>query len=205
MAASPGVRSSLGPPHLPAALVPSRRRRRRRGSWCPSPMLSLSGSHVPGSVAVPALPRLAPHPMAGRRAGGRDRLWADARAAPNPPDRCVQSATRLETRSVSVAAGQRVRNRLLSRERRKATILAEQRSPASLVDFQRRQLGAGGAPVTAHRWIIILTRKPPLRGRPSPSLTDAFGLLVPEVFAGFTTYVCFCSSFRSKHVPGVPV
>lgn len=171
-------------------------------------MKSRSGSHVPGSVAVPALPRLAPHPMVRRQAGGRGRLWAEPEPPPTLPDRCVQSATRLGTRSVSVTAGQRVRNRLLSRERRK-TVLAEQRPPASLVDFQRCPSstrfawcwrGSCHCPPMDH----YTDPQPPVRCRPSPSLTDAFGLLVPgEVFAGFTT--CFCSSFRSKQVPGVPV
>lgn len=199
MATSPGVRSPLGgPPHLLAALVPSRRR--RRGSWCPSPMPSGAGSHVPGSAAVPALPRLAPHPMARRRAGGRGRLWADAGAAPNPSKQMLPVCHPLGD-----AIGQCCRRsacppRLLSRERRKATVLAEQRPPASLTDFQRRPSFIRFAPVTAHRWTFILTCSLPSAAAPT-HLTYGWTCFQTAgtrgVFAGFTISVCFRSSFRS--------
>lgn len=76
----------------------------------------------------PTRPGSAPHgPAASRRAG------QTPEPPPTLPNRCFQSATRSGTRSVNVAVGQ-----LLSRERQKATVLAERRPPASLTDFQRR-------------------------------------------------------------------
>lgn len=149
LATSPGARSPLGgPPHLSAALIPSRRR--RRGSWCPSPMPSGAGSHVPGSAAVPALPRLAPHPTARQQAGGRGRLWADAGAAPNPSKQMLPVCHPLGDAIGQCRRRSACPPRLLSRERRKATVLAEQRPPASLTDFQRRPSFTRFAPVTAH-------------------------------------------------------
>lgn len=157
----------------------------------------------------PTPPGSAPHGRAASRRAGQTLGRHRSRPQPFQTD-ASQSATRLETRSVSVAAGQRVRNRLLSKERRKATVLAEQRPPASLVDFQRCPSstrfawcwrGCCHCPPMDH----YTDPQASLRCRPSPSLMDAFGLLVPgEVFASFTTSVCFCSSFRSKQVPGSP-
>lgn len=97
-----------------------------------------AGSHVPGSAAVPALPRLAPHPMAQRRAGGRGRLWADAGAAPNPSKQMLPVCHPLGDAVAQCRRRSASPPRLLSRERRKATVLAEHRPPASLTDFQRR-------------------------------------------------------------------
>lgn len=97
---------SRWPPHLPAELVPPRSR--CRGSRCPSPMPSRAGSHVPGSAAVPAPPRPAPHPVAGRPAGGRGALWADAGAAPNPPRQMPPVCHRLGDAPGCAATGQQV-------------------------------------------------------------------------------------------------
>lgn len=178
MATFPGVRSPLGcPPHLRDALVPSGSH--SRGSWSPSPMPSRAGSHVPGRAAVPAPPSLALYPMAGRQAGGRGGRWSrpsgtDAsslspawgRGLAVPPRRVSVSAT-------GVAQGGEGGNRPGWAE---ATCLAHRIRGEVFRDAQVLQglLGAGVAPVAAHRWTSMLTRSlstpsplPPLRCLPS--------------------------------------
>lgn len=136
MATSPGVRSPLGcPPHLRDALVPSGSH--SRGSWSPSPMPRRAGSHVPGRAAVPAPPSLAPYPMAGRQAGGRGGLWADAgavRPGQMPPVCHPLGDAAWLYRPAGSACPQRV----LRREGREATVLAGQRPPASLTGSEGR-------------------------------------------------------------------
>lgn len=182
MATSPGVRSPLGcPPHLRDALVPSGSH--SRGSWSPSPMPSRAGSHVPGRAAVPAPPSLALYPMAGRQAGGRGGLWADAGAVRpgQMPPVChpLGDAAWLCT----APQGQRVRNGCCAgRGGRRPFWLGRghlPRSPDQKGGFQRRPsftrfawCWRGGA----HRWTSMLTRSlpsaaspplPPLRCLPS--------------------------------------
>lgn len=156
---SPGVRSPLGDPlHLPAVLVPSRRR--CRGSRCLSPMPSCSGSHVPRSAAVPAPPRLAPHPIVLQPAGGRGGLWADARATPNPPKQMPPICHSLRDAAGQpncAPAGQRVKRGGAEGDRpgwAEATCLAGR--VFRVAQVLQGLLGAGVVPVAAQRWTFIL-------------------------------------------------